>query len=473
MKKRIFLLFGLLCFTFFGFAQSDIKSRIDTLLNSESMRDSYTAVSIFDLTDGVEVYSHDANKLLRPASILKLLTTITAADYIGGDAKCMKTVVYTYGKVVNGVLDGDIYVKGGFDSEFMDEDMDRLVNLVAAKGIKKIKGNVVGDVSMADSLYWGAGWCWDDTPSSFQPYMSPLMFEKGRVKVQVSPLGSGKSVSVLPVSSFYKIKDLRRTPPYDRARAGVTRDWMNNRNEIIVKGNVKYPYTKELNMYRSQDFFMHTFVERLQKKGVDAYGYCFGKTPKSAVEIGAVEHTLQCALKEALKESDNLSADAILFQLGKEFNQDYLDRDDCLKVVRRKIEELGLNPTDYKLVDGCGVSLYNYVSARLMMEFLKFAYYDEGVRSDIFPNLPVAGRDGTLKHRLLKTDAAGRVHAKTGTVSGVSSLAGYVDSKSGHKFAFVIISNGIIPIRRGHQFQDAVCKMLVDYKPATSVTATE
>lgn len=461
MKRTVLIIFSFLAIAA-NVSAGDLKSRIDSLLNDGAMGRASTGIVVYDLTDSVELYSSGGDKLLRPASILKLLSTITAVDEIGGETNCFRTSVCFSSNVRNGVLDGDIYVKGGFDPEFMDADMDRLVSGIVASGVKVVRGSLVGDVSMADTVYWGEGWCWDDAPSSFQPYMSALMYEKGRIKVNVPPLGSGKDVTVFPESSFYVLHDLRKVKPYDKARPGVTRNWTDNGNDIIVQGNVKYTYTKELSVYRSQDFFMHTLADRLAAKGVSFEGYRFGVVPDGAVEICSVSHKLNDALKEALKESDNLSADAILFQLGKEFNTKYTDREDCLKVVKRKIRELGMDPVSFKLVDGCGISLYNYVSANLMMEFLKHAYYKENIRKYIYPNLPVSSQDGTLKHRMYKTPAQGKVHAKTGTVTGVSSLAGYVENRTGKTIAFVIISNGIVPVKRGQQFQDAVCSLLAE-----------
>lgn len=445
-----------------GIAQ-DLQCRIDSLLETKAMSRSTTGIVVYDLTDSLELYSSGADKLLRPASILKLLSSITAADYIGGETECFETSVYFSSELKNGVLDGNLYVKGGFDPEFMDSDMDRLVSGIVSSGVKKVRGSLVGDVSMADTTYWGEGWCWDDAPSSFQPYMSALMYEKGRVKVNVPPVGSGRKVTVFPESSFYTLHDLRLHEPYRKMRPGVMRNWTENGNDLTVQGNVKYTYTKEISMYRSQDFFMHTLADRLAAEGIKFEGYKFGEVPEGVHFVCSVKHRLDDALKEALKESDNLSADAILFQLGKEFGCKYVDRDDCLKVVKRKIRQLGMNPTDFKLVDGCGISLYNYVSANLLMEFLKNAYYDKDIYESIYPNLPVSSIDGTLEHRMYKTPAQGRVHAKTGTVTGVSSLAGYVESRGGKTIAFVIISNGIVPIRRGQQFQDEVCSLLAEY----------
>ena len=103
-------------------------------------------------------------------------------------------------------LQGNLYVVGGFDPEFDSLMMDSLIEEVITFPFSVINGQVYGDVSMKDSLYWGHGWAWDDTPEAYQPYMSPLMFCKGAVEVTVVPgslQGDTASVSCKPVSSYY------------------------------------------------------------------------------------------------------------------------------------------------------------------------------------------------------------------------------------------------------------------------------
>ena len=150
------------------------------------------------------------SKLSRPASTMKLLTTITALTYLDTNEP-FKTEVWCDGALQGDTLQGDLYVVGGFDPEFGDDGMNSLVNQIAALPIRVITGKVYGDVSMKDSLHFGSGWAWDDNPEAFQPYLSPLMYDKGTVSVVVTPganKGSAPQVEVLPKSSYYKANDL-------------------------------------------------------------------------------------------------------------------------------------------------------------------------------------------------------------------------------------------------------------------------
>ena len=123
-------------------------------------------------------------------------------------------------------------------------------------------------------------------------------------------------------------------------------------------------------------------------------------------------------------------------------------------------EALGFNPEHYKIVDGSGVSLYNYVSPRLLLEYLKYAYYHREVFLPFYESLPIAGIDGTLKYRMKKTSAYRNVRAKTGSVTGVSSLAGYAKAANGHQLAFVIINQNVMKLRKAREFQDKICMIL-------------
>ena len=122
---------------------------------------------------------------------------------------------------------------------------------------------------------------------------------------------------------------------------------------------------------------------------------------------------------------------------------------------------LGYDPEDYQIVDGSGVSLYNYVSPRLILAYLNYAYRHPAIFQPFYECLPIAGVDGTLRGRMRMGKAFRNVRAKTGTVTGVSSLAGYVTSVKGHKISFVIINQNVLKARQARNLQDKICELLV------------
>ena len=440
-----------------------LAHRLDSIVAKYLPNGSNAGIAIYDLTARRPVYDYQADRLSRPASTMKLLTAIAALSH--PDARePFRTEVWYRGTVQADTLRGDLYVVGGFDPEFDDEALDSLAEAVARLPFSVIAGKVYGDVSMKDSLHWGSGWLWDDNPSAFQPYLSPLMLEKGVVTVSARPAERGMPALLrcTPASTYYRL--VNRTTSGNPRAGGfrLTRDWMHNSNTLVATGNVGRRTARVINLYSSQDFFMHTFVERLQERGVTAdplYGFREFHPDSLAVRVAVHETSMQDVLDQCLKESDNLNAEALLYRLGKQATgRRYISADDGLDAVNDLIEQLDLDPDDYNLADGCGLSHYDYVTPELLVAFLRYAYGRTDVFQSLYKALPVSGVDGTLEHRMgYRTPGFRRVHAKTGTYTGVSCLAGYLQAKNGHWVAFAIMNQNTLSGRRARQFQDAVC----------------
>ena len=414
-----------------------------------------------------EYHDYQADKLSRPASTMKLLTTITALARPEADEP-FRTEVWYKGVIERDTLKGDIYVVGGFDPEFDDEALASLVGRVARLPFSVVQGRIYGDVSMKDSLYWGSGWLWDDTPHSFQPYLSPLMLDKGVVTVTAFPGAQGDTARLecTPASSYYTLVNTTKTRTPSAGRFRVSRNWLENGNELAVSGNVDGRRTGTVNIYSSQDFFMHTFLERLRAKGIHCLlGYSFREFQKDSVSVRMASYntSVQAVVNQIMKESDNLNAEAMLCRLGAQFTGGrHVSAADGLSAVRQLIRKLGYLPDRYKLADGCGLSNYNYISSELLVAFLKFAYSRTDVFQKLYKALPIGGVDGTLKNRMKKgTLSYGKVHAKTGSFTAINCLAGYLKANNGHHIAFAIMNQNVLSGREARKFQDAVCDMLI------------
>lgn len=464
-----------------------LSARIDALIEHKLPAGSNVGISVYDLTAGKPLYGYQADKLSRPASTMKLLTTITALARPEADEP-FRTEVWYRGTIERDTLQGDMYVIGGFDPEFDEEALDSLVAAVARFPFSVIRGKVYGDVSMKDSLYWGSGWLWDDTPYSFQPYLSPLMLNKGVVTVIATPGERGDSAHLecTPVSSYYTLtnKTRSRTPSAGRFRVG--RDWLVNGNNIIVTGSVDARRTGTVNIFSSQDFFMHTFMERLQARGIRciptagaeseafetvvkpsavASSYLFGEFRRDSlsVRMAFYETPVQDVVKQIMKESDNLNAEAMLCRLGVQSSgKKRVSAEDGLSAVRMLIKKLGHNPDRYNLADGCGLSNYNYISPELLVSFLRYAYSRTDVFRKLYKALPIGGVDGTLEFRMKKgTPSHRNVHAKTGSFTAVNCLAGYLKARNGHEIAFAVMNQNALSGREARAFQDAVCDEVI------------
>lgn len=474
MMKRIILNLLLLACTLplsaqkAGSGAEVLSSRLDTLIKYKLPPGSNVAIAVYDLTAGKPLYNYQADKLSRPASTMKLLTTITALSRPEADEP-FRTEVWYKGVIERDTLRGDLYVKGGYDPEFDDDGLDSLVNAVAQLPFSVIQGRVYGDVSMKDSLYWGSGWAWDDTPYSYQPYLSPLMLNKGVVSVTATAGTAGDTarLACTPASSYYTLTNQTKTRTPSAGRFRVSRNWLTNGNDIIVTGNVDGRRSGTVNIYSSQDFFMHTFVERLQARGIccpsPAYSFAEFLPDSLSVLVTAYETSVQDVVKEIMKESDNLNAEALLCRLGAQSTgKKHISADDGLSAIRKLIKQLGHNPDRYNLADGCGLSNYNYISPELLVSFLRHAYSRTDVFRKLYKALPIGGVDGTLAYRMKKgTPSHRNVHAKTGSFTAINCLAGYLKAANGHEIAFAIMNQNVLSGREARAFQDAVCDEVI------------
>ena len=455
-----------LCLSSLG-AQQTLTAQMEQLLQDDLLKVSDVGIAVFDLTDSVSLYTYREQKTARPASTLKLITSITHLARMNTSAR-FATSVYGQGELDDdGVLHGNMFVKGRFDSEFMDADMDELVASLKAKGVRKVKGKLYGDVSFSDSLFYGEGWCWDDAPYDFQPMLSPLMFHKGCVDVSVVPYKKGVNhVTVVPRSSFYTVENL--TTNSETGKFSVGRDWMNGKNDLVIQGGSLNALNERMTISRPADFFMHTFRERAHDQDITIKRLGgFKVTPPDAFLLVEKAHATTDVLHRALKESDNLAAEALFYHLGawqKGCDTCRTTAKESVQVIRDLIRELGYRPEQYEIHDGSGVSLYNYVSPELMLAFLKYAHSKPEIYKEVFDALPIAGVDGTLKYRMKGGKAYGNVRAKTGTVSGVSTLAGYLKADNGHEIAFVIMNQQVLDGKAARSFQDKLCEVLCSFK---------
>ena len=210
-----------------------------------------------------------------------------------------------------------------------------------------------------------------------------------------------------------------------------------------------------------KDTFVERFVRNLVEDSIVVEASVGeGMRPDDAYCICRRFHTMDQILMRMMKNSDNLYAESMFYQLAASTGVKRASAKNARSVIERLIAKVGLNPKRYEIADGSGLSLYNYVSAELEVRLLRYAFQNSNIYVHLHPSLPIAGEDGTLKKRMKGAFTAGNVYAKTGTVQGVSSLAGYCTAANGHRLAFSIINQGLQHHRNGRAFQDRVCTVL-------------
>ncbi|MDO4160884.1 MAG: D-alanyl-D-alanine carboxypeptidase/D-alanyl-D-alanine-endopeptidase [Prevotellaceae bacterium] len=219
------------------------------------------------------------------------------------------------------------------------------------------------------------------------------------------------------------------------------------------------PVLSPLLVSRKEEF-TERLANRIRKEGIVFTGELrTDKMPRSAREICVMERKVDDVMHDMLKESDNLYSESLFYQLAASAGGTATAKQGRAQ-MNRLIDKLGFKPSRYYIADGSGLSLYNYVSPELEVAFLKYAYKNDCIYSRLMLHLPIAGKDGTLEKRMRKGAAKGNVFAKTGTVTGVSALAGYCTAANGHRLCFSIINMGIRHASSGRDFQDLVCEAL-------------
>ena len=357
-----------------------LRQRLDLLLTHPLLKKSQVGLMVYDLTADSALYCYQERQTLRPASTMKVVTSITALDKLGDSHQFKTRLMYT-GKIEEHTLTGDLYCVGGFDPRFNSDDMRSFVESLRKMGIDTIRGRLIADVSMKDDKQFGEGWCWDDD----NDVLTPLLISR-------------------------------------------------------------------------KDQFIERFERGLKDDGVVLEcSKTTGRVPAGAFEVTTRFHTMDQILMKMMKESDNLYAESMFYQIAASTGNRPASARSARSIINKLIRKVGLNPSDYKVADGSGLSLYNYVSAELEVALLRYAFRNDNIYLHLYPSLPIAGEDGTLKKRMKGTFAAGNVHAKTGTVTCVTSLAGYCTAANGHKLAFSIINQGCLRDSESRAFQDRVC----------------
>ena len=215
-----------------------------------------------------------------------------------------------------------------------------------------------------------------------------------------------------------------------------------------------------------KDVFLQTFAEEVARAGVNLEGVRLteGRVPPQAVPLATCRHNISQVLERMLKMSDNHYAESMFYQTAASAKKGVARAKDARDISKKLFARLGLGHHPYRVADGSGLSLYNYVSVELLCSLLRHAWRTPSIRQPLMQALPIAGVDGTLEKRMRGTSAQGNVRAKTGTLTGISSLAGYCTTQDGHQLCFAIINQGIMKNAQGKAFQDRVCKVLCDYQ---------
>ena len=264
-----------------------LTERIDQIIYEELPEGTDIALMVYDLTNDTTLYAYREKIMCRPASVQKVITSVTALSSLGSDYM-FKTTLKTQGTIGNdSVLKGNLYLVGGLDPALNEHELRRMVGDLKKAGINRIDGTLYADVSIMDTMYWATGWCWDDAPASFQPYISPLMVHQGFVGVEVKPTSKGKApqVNIYPANTHIKVINKSLTLCDTLGPLTITRDWMHNDNTIIIEGNCRRRQSTDLSVVGSADFTFALLRQYLDEAGISYGKYDWGRCPVMGVNF--------------------------------------------------------------------------------------------------------------------------------------------------------------------------------------------
>lgn len=211
-------------------------------------------------------------------------------------------------------------------------------------------------------------------------------------------------------------------------------------------------------LYNKQDNFMDGFKQILQTYNINVSPFvASGTAPEEVQLICRRTHSMQQILQQMLKDSDNLYAEAMFYNLAASSGLRNVTAVQAREQINSLITQIGFASGNYRITDGCGLSLYDYLSPELEVACLKYAYQQKEIFNQLYPALPIGGTDGTLEYR--QKNIVGKIHAKTGTLTGVQALAGYTYAANGHLLAFSIMNAGVLKSSTATAFQDRLCTL--------------
>lgn len=407
------------------------------VLKAPTLRGSFDGLLILDTVRRTVLYSKHIDTDFMPASNFKLVVGSTILRRLGPNFSFV-TTVDADAAPVNGVIAGNVYLRGGGDAHLDEGDLNDAAAALAAQGIHRIDGAVVTDAAHFDSQPYGFGWSWDDLPYYYAPVVSALELDDGIVHMTMTPgtqVGAPVQLRVWPQSSAFTIVNKLTTGPAN------SKDTSNIVRPFSQPGTIEIVGTYPLGAKTSGDlrpavpdpaaFAGDVFLRALQAHGITVgTGVQPGATPPTA-------HLLWTHQSEKLPQlmadfwypSDNLMGELFLKQLGvAQAGEPGTDANGII-AEQQFLTSIGVNPASVSITDGSGLSHYDHITPRDFVKILQ-ADWNSPYRDIVLNALPVPGYRGTMKRAYLGTAAVGNAFLKDGVISHVRTLSGYVKTRT-------------------------------------------
>ena len=444
-----------------------LQKNINAILSDSIFIAAHAGIKVVSLETGKVLYEHDSKALMNPASNVKLITSAAALSVLDTNFQFKTSVFVDNTSPVGGVVQ-NIYLKGYGDPDLDISDLDSLASAVHRLGINKIVNNIIVDDSFFDDQYWGSSWSWEDESDPDAPYINALSINKNCIRISVSADSKDISISLEPNTGFVSVFN-KAAVVLDTIRVPlkIKRLSLTNVNSIVVEGGIfRYrQVTQKIPLSRPELYAGALFKESLQHAGVTVSGdVVSGVVPGGIREIARHIQPIQQVIETMNKQSDNLSAENILKVMGALKISIPGSARNGVFVENKFLSTLGMDTTMFSIADGSGVSRHNLFSADQVVQLLVAMNKQPRLFMMFYNSLPVAGVDGTLADRMTIYPAAYNLHAKTGTLNGVTCLSGYVQTRDGEMLAFaMMMQNFVSPASKYRQAQDRIGSLLAGF----------
>ncbi|SCL20597.1 D-alanyl-D-alanine carboxypeptidase / D-alanyl-D-alanine-endopeptidase (penicillin-binding protein 4) [Micromonospora rhizosphaerae] len=440
-------------------AQTRLNATIDAVLADSRLAGAQAGVVVVDTATGQTLYNRNGDRRLVPASNTKLLTS-TAALQLLGPGHRFSTDVATSGARGAGIVSGDLYLRGGGDPTMLAEDYDALAAQVAADGVRVVTGDLVADDTRYDKTRLGNDWTWDDESYYYAAQVSALTvapdtdYDAGTVIVHAAPAadaGAPPVITMTPPNGYLRIENRAETVADGKTTISFERE--HGGNTIVVTGQIavgEAPQSDWMTVWEPTGYAADIFRSALTRHGVRVLGRTvLGQvTPAEATPVARHDSmTLADLLVPFLKLSNNGHAEVLTKEVGR-VRAGSGTWSAGLTAIGEYVGDTGMDTGTLRQRDGSGLSRRNLIPPAEFVKLLS-AVRAEPWFDTWYAALPIAGNaerfvGGTLRSRMRGTPAANNVHGKTGSLTGVSSLSGYVTDADGHLLAFSIVLNNYL-----------------------------
>ena len=444
MKKLVFFALFLLSSS----AQAELPTSVADALKRAGIPQDSVGVFVQAVDSTSPALAHNGSKSLNPASVMKLVTTASALDILT-PAYRWKTVVYRDGRVNNGALDGNLIIKGSGDPSFKAQEFWRLLMSLQQQGIKQINGDLLIDKSYFAKKVGARQTFDDETWRAYNAEPSAFLVNGRNTSFKFIATDTGVNVTQefeLPeVQIVNNMKLTQGACGEWRSRFGYTVKPKETGAVVTFSGTFSPACEErylELSVFDDEKYAFYTFKKLWKELGGSFNGKLkVQDTPASAVKIlEQLSEPLGYVERDINKWSNNLMARQLLLTIAAEKLSPPATEANGEKAVKSWLSAKGLNFRELVIENGSGLSRVERISAEHLGQMLVNTY-NSPIMPELMASLPILTLDGTIKKRLADSPVMGRAHLKTGSLDGVSAIAGYVLDQHNKRHVLVMLVN--------------------------------